>query len=71
MAKQITLTQVTGVARRSGTDPSGNVWIEFAVDSFADELPGECCLCHRLLWSGWQCLDGGDEVCDRHVTVKQ
>ncbi len=64
----ITLTNIKGIARKSGTDENGNEWIEFEVDAFAEQLPGECSICGAELEEGWQCLDGGDEVCDEHVS---
>jgi hypothetical protein len=63
----ITLHDVDGIARLSGTDENGCSWTQFEVDSFAEQLPGECCICGEELWDGWMCLDGGDEVCDSHV----
>ncbi len=59
---------VEGFARKSGTDEHGNKWIEFEVDYLADQVDGKCCICGARLSSGWMCLDGGDEVCSKHVS---
>lgn len=64
--EQITLTSKYG---EPGIDQHGNMWTEFIVDAFAEQLPGECAECGAELESGWMCLDGGDEVCDSHVTL--
>jgi len=69
-AEIIRLHNVEGIARKSGTDDHGNAWIEFEVDAFAEQEPGECSICGAELESGWLCLDGGDEVCDEHVTTE-
>ncbi len=63
----IVLHGVEGIVRKFGTDAHGNVWIQFEVDFFADQNLGECSICGASLASGWQCLDGGDEVCDSHI----
>jgi len=67
-AETITLYDVErGIGRASGTDERGNIWIEFGVDTFADEFPGECSICGAELMEGFTCLDGGEEVCRAHV----
>ncbi len=63
----ITLTDITGIARKGGTDTQGNQWTEFEVDYLAEQEDGECSICGAVLSSGWMCLDGGDEVCSSHV----
>ncbi len=78
----IRLHNLQGFARKSGTDDSGNAWIEFELDAYAIDcdcdgpecdpdvcprLGTECSICGDRIESGWLCLDGGDEVCDRHV----
>ena len=64
---EIRLTDVEGISRMSGTDEHGNQWIQFEVDYLALQSDGECSLCEAVLANGWLCLDGGEEVCDRHV----
>lgn len=72
MAEEIVLLHdIEGTARKSGTDLDGFRWIEFEVDSFAEQEPGECDICGEELWDGWMCLDGGDEVCSRHVEFEE
>lgn len=63
----IVLHDIEGIAVLSGTDQDGLTWTQFEVDSFAEQEPGTCDICGKELWSGWVCLDGGDEVCDSHV----
>jgi hypothetical protein len=58
-----------GISRKYGTDENGNVWIEFEVDYFAEQTPGECSVCGAELESGWLCMDGGEEVCEDHVDI--
>jgi len=65
--ERVILSDVSGIARKSGTDQHGNRWVEFEVDYQAEQEPGECCLCGAELESGWVCLDGGDECCEKHV----
>lgn len=67
----IILSDVEGISRLSGTDQHGARWTQFEVDYLAEQVPGECCICGATLESGWLCLDGGDEVCDEHVTIKE
>lgn len=69
MINTITLTNVEGISRISGTDEHGNQWITFEVDHFAEQLPGQCAICDAELEAGWLCLDGGEEVCDHHVSL--
>jgi len=63
----ITLTDIQGIARKSGTDEDGNQWVEFEVDYGAGQEEGECSICGAVLSDGWMCLDGGDEVCAEHI----
>ena len=63
----ITLHNVTGFSRKSGIDINGNFWEQFEVDYLAEQEDGECAICHAVLTEGWMCLDGGDEVCSRHI----
>lgn len=63
----ITLTNIEGIARLSGTDEAGNKWVQFKVDYFAEQTDGECIICEDTLTSGWLCLDGGEEVCSSHI----
>lgn len=52
-----------------GIDQYGCMWTPFEVDYFAMQEDGTCVICGETLSSGWLCLDGGDEVCDKHVTI--
>ena len=63
----ITLHNIQGSSRKSGTDHQGNVYIQFEVDYFAEQQTGECADCGTEIESGWLCLDGGEEYCDAHV----
>ena len=65
--EKIQLHDVTGCSRFSGTDDSGNQWIQFEVDYLAEQTDGECSICGKILTEGWLCLDGGEEVCGDHV----
>ena len=65
----VTLTNVQGIARKSGTDCDGNVWTQYEVDYLAEQEDGECTICGEQLQDGWLCLDGGDEVCNYHVEI--
>ncbi len=67
----IKLHGIEGISRRSGTDEHGCQWVEFTVDYGAEQEDGECCICGKPLSSGWLCLDGGDEVCDKHVELPE
>lgn len=67
--EKITLHDIEGIARKSGTDDDGNKWVQFEVDALADQEPGECSICGDDLESGWMCLDGGEEICDEHVDL--
>ena len=64
----VKLTNIEGIARKSGIDDDGCEWIEFDTDYFAEQEPGVCAICGATIESGWMCLDGGDEVCSEHVT---
>jgi hypothetical protein len=63
----IRLHDLDGVDTFTGTDDDGRVWTQFIVDALAEQEPGVCAICGTTLQSGWQCLDGGEEVCDTHV----
>ena len=63
----IILQDIEGFTYKSGTDQHGNKWLEFEVDHFAEQIPGECSICQAKIESGWICLDGGEEVCHQHV----
>jgi hypothetical protein len=65
----IYLHNVEGVARKAGADQHNCNWIEFEVDSGAEQEDGACCVCGKTMSSRWMCLDGGDEVCDEHVAI--
>ena len=67
----VILHDVEDLGRKTGTDEQGNLWIEFEVDYFAQQLPGECSICNAELKTGWLCLDGGEEVCESHVIFKE
>ena len=67
----VTIYDIQGFARKSGTDRDGNQWIEFEVDTFAEQEDGECSICGATLSSGWMCLDGGEEVCDEHMVIDE
>lgn len=54
-----------------GQDEEGNEWLEFEIDVFAEQLPGECSICGKKIESGFMCLDGAEEVCADHVTIKR
>jgi len=69
--KEITLHDVEGIARKSGTDQHGCTWIEFEVDYLAEQLPGTCAICGLELESGWLCGDDSSEICDDHVTFAE
>jgi hypothetical protein len=64
----IVLHDVSGFARKSGTDIRGNQWLEFDVDYFAEQEKGICSICGTEIEFGWLCLDGGEEVCHNHIT---
>lgn len=63
----ITLHNIQGISRLSGTDRHGLTWTQFEVDYLAEQEDGECVECHDILSSGWVCMDGGDEICAKHV----
>jgi len=67
---KVYLENVTGISRLSGTDTQGNSWVQFEVDYFADQSDGTCVICNKEISSGWLCLDGGEEVCEEHVVIK-
>lgn len=66
-ATKVILHDISGIARKSGIDPQGNQWTEFEVDYSAEQETGICQICGAELEAGWLCLDGGDEVCPKHV----
>ena len=63
----ITIHNAQGVGLKNGVDSDGNRWMQFEVDYLAEQEDGECCICGEVLSEGWMCLDGGDEVCNRHI----
>lgn len=65
--ERIILHDIEGIALKSGTDEQGNHWVQFEVDSLAEQFPGTCSICGETIDSGWLCLDGGEEVCSDHV----
>lgn len=68
---KVLLHNVEGISRLSGTDQNGCQWVQFEVDHLAEQEDGECSICDKTIGSGWTCLDGGEEVCDDHVTFAQ
>jgi hypothetical protein len=64
----IILHDVTGIARKGGTDQHGAAWLEFTVEE-DEEICTECQ--EPILDSGWVCMDGGDVVCNEHVFFAQ
>lgn len=52
------------------TDVAGNVWTHFVVDEFAMQESGTCADCGAETFSGWLCLDGGDEVCMECASIE-
>ena len=67
----IILHNLSGFARKSGTDENNNQWIQFEVDYLAEQLPGECSICGKEIELGWLCLDGAEEVCSSHVELEE
>lgn len=67
--EKILLHDVEGIARKSGVDQHGCRWMEFTVDYGALEEDGECSICGKTISAGWLCLDGGDEMCAKHVEL--
>ena len=65
----IRLHNVEGEDLFTGTDDDGLVWSQFVVDTMAEEAPGTCAICSATLQTGWHCIDGGEEICDTHVTL--
>ena len=70
MVHTIELAYISGIDKLMWLDAQGNHWIQFEVDYFAEQTDGVCTMCSATLSSGWLCLDGGDEICDRHVTLE-
>jgi hypothetical protein len=68
----IELVDGGGISRRFGTDAQGTTWVEWVMDAFACEEPGECAICGRGdLEHTFTCLDGGEEVCPEHIVWKE
>lgn len=65
----IHLQSIDGQATLTGIDDHGGVWTSFTVDPLAGQEPGTCAICGEAMLTGWQCLEGGEEVCNAHVTV--
>ena len=66
----IELFDVGGTSRLSGEDAQGCVWTQFEVDYQAEQEAGECIICEaQIPFTGWMCMDGGDEVCEYHVRI--
>lgn len=62
---KVYLYNCEGSSRRSGTDLDGNQWLQFEVDTFAEQEPGECSICQATgLMEGWLCMDGGESACN-------
>jgi hypothetical protein len=54
------------------TDQYGNTWSPFSVDYFAEQFPGECCICGEETESGYMNLDcGGEEAHEHCVTFAE
>lgn len=68
LPRVIHLHDLEGSDMYTGTDEAGCVWSQFLVDALAEQAPGLCAICGATLHHGWHCLDGGEEVCDDHVT---
>jgi hypothetical protein len=66
--EKIQLHDVQGITCLSGVDEYGKMWTQFIVDFFAEQDEGTCFICGASLSIGWLCLDGGEEVCDKHVS---
>ena len=67
----ITLHDITGFSVKFGVDNDNNTWQQFEVDYFAEQQDGECSICGAVLGAGWLCLDGGDEVCNHHISFRE
>jgi hypothetical protein len=64
----VRLKGIEGISRLSGEEAgTGCQWTQFTVDYGAEQEDGECSICGATLRSGWLCLDGGEEVCSKHV----
>jgi hypothetical protein len=64
---EVFLSQIQGEAHLSGVDQHDRTWVQFEVDPLAEQAPGACSICGVKISAGWQCGDGGDEVCGDHV----
>lgn len=67
--RTIHLQSIEGEATRTGIDDQGCAWAQFSVDPLAEQEPGVCAICGEVITHGWQSLDGGEEVCNAHVTI--
>lgn len=69
---KVKLTDIQGIARKSGTDQYGCEWVQFEVDFLAEQEEGVCSICGEELVEGWMNLDcGSEEVCTDHVEYKE
>lgn len=68
---KVFLHSIAGTALKSGIDRDGLMWVEFTVDEFADQESEECAFCHRKVYSGWMCPEGGDVCCNEHVVWEE
>lgn len=77
---KIILDNLEGIARVSGTDKHGSIWMETEFEPFfedfveTEEVEGvwpTCDICEKEMYSGWICLDGGDEVCGDHILFRK
>ncbi len=71
MTTQIILRSITGISRLQGICQNNCSWIQFETDYLAEQIAGECSICNAEIENGWLCLDGGEEVCDRHVSFEE
>jgi len=63
----VVLRNIEGEKKLSGTDSYNNKWVEFEVDYGALQTTDYCVICGAEIESGWECLDGGEVICDEHV----
>jgi hypothetical protein len=60
-----------GIARLSGLCTNGLMWTEYNLEPYDDgPISDTCSICDAEITSGWLCLDGGEVVCDSHVTIQ-
>lgn len=64
-ALEVVLVTCEGFARKYGNDDYGAAWTES--DAPDDGSASDCAVCGAAVYSGWQCLDGGEVVCSSHV----